>query len=151
MPGIIEGAKDGKGRGKQVIAGMLLLTVVFTHTKDTGSDVVVKDRIEVSLVFLTRLHLVVYVYDQAECSIELNSFQDACIIFSLALCLSDCFHQFIIFTSRHDFVACRLDLDLIVSALAGLCWRAQHPLGTARLCLMPRPAVRVDAVPILKI
>lgn len=27
LPGIIEGAKDGKGRGKQVIAGMHLLSV----------------------------------------------------------------------------------------------------------------------------
>ena len=26
LPGIIEGAKDGKGRGKQVIAGEILLT-----------------------------------------------------------------------------------------------------------------------------
>jgi len=28
LPGIIEGAKDGKGRGKQVIAGKLLLYLV---------------------------------------------------------------------------------------------------------------------------
>jgi len=30
LPGIIEGAKDGKGRGKQVIAGKLLLWVALT-------------------------------------------------------------------------------------------------------------------------
>lgn len=29
LPGIIEGAKDGKGRGKQVIAGEILLTILF--------------------------------------------------------------------------------------------------------------------------
>ena len=32
LPGIIEGAKDGKGRGKQVIAGMLqLLLLLLVH------------------------------------------------------------------------------------------------------------------------
>ena len=29
LPGIIEGAKDGKGRGKQVIAGKQLCTFAF--------------------------------------------------------------------------------------------------------------------------
>lgn len=32
LPGIIEGAKDGRGRGRQVIAGMLH----FTATCDAG-------------------------------------------------------------------------------------------------------------------
>ena len=31
LPGIIEGAKDGKGRGKQVIAGKIMIQIKHTH------------------------------------------------------------------------------------------------------------------------
>ena len=31
LPGIIEGAKDGKGRGKQVIAGKIMIQVKCAH------------------------------------------------------------------------------------------------------------------------
>jgi len=36
LPGIIEGAKDGKGRGKQVIAGKLLVMWLFTLPRDSN-------------------------------------------------------------------------------------------------------------------
>lgn len=36
LPGIIEGAKDGKGRGKQVIAGKLLLCGLFSMILGCG-------------------------------------------------------------------------------------------------------------------
>ena len=40
LPGIIEGAKDGKGRGRQVIAGKdLRLMKVFIHQIQTGDKV----------------------------------------------------------------------------------------------------------------
>ena len=35
LPGIIEGAKDGKGRGRQVIAGMTQLPASHDHDDHT--------------------------------------------------------------------------------------------------------------------
>jgi len=39
LPGIIEGAKDGKGRGKQVIAGRLTVNTLYMCISIQENDI----------------------------------------------------------------------------------------------------------------
>lgn len=69
MPGIIEGAKDGKGRGKQVIAGKTVLWLAVTHVQIASAHIVFTELALCSSMVLVYAIMIFYVHPSASQSV----------------------------------------------------------------------------------